>query len=399
MARQDWIGKRVARWRDIGGMTQVQLADRVGVTGAHISMIERGKKPLTKRSLLIGLASALGVRVEDLTEQPHRPRTRVELAVYGTAPALRRALDDDIEGPAPDLADVAARVDRAMRARMACDYATMAALLPDVVMQSRHLTMEPATQRQGLALLVRATFTGAVALKSMGHVDLSMRLAERSEVAAAAYEEPAERAAAAFALAQVALTGGSQRRSLSVAARAADELGDVADGDDAAWYGMLRLHAALAAASLSHSDDAAGHLSEAVAAVPRAAGADGWRMEFSAANVAVWRVAVALENGEPERAPEYARRVDRSQLRTASRRARLHIDAGRGYYITDRQDRAVTQFLAADDISAQELRSRPSVRELVGQMVRDARRNGSDDLRELAVRLGIDPLDPDHDQT
>ena len=53
------------------------------------------------------------------------------------------------------------------------------------------------------------------------------------------------------------------------------------------------------------------------------------------------------------------------------------------------------QFLEADTVSAQELRSRSTVREIVGQMVRDARRRGSDELKDLAVRIGIDPLDPD----
>lgn len=63
---RDWIGLRVARWRDVAGMTQQELADRVGVSAAYISMIEHGRRAVTKRSLLISLATALGVRVEDL---------------------------------------------------------------------------------------------------------------------------------------------------------------------------------------------------------------------------------------------------------------------------------------------------------------------------------------------
>nr|MDT0657486.1 helix-turn-helix transcriptional regulator [Micromonospora sp. DSM 115978] len=396
MARSDWIGLRVARWRDIAGMTQQDLADRVGVSSAYISMIESGKRAVTKRSLIIALATALGVRVEDLTAQPQQPRNRAELAVYSAAPAIRRALDDDHDGPLPDVDDVARRVATAARARMACDYTTLAALLPSLVAETRRLIAEPPTKRRGLALFVRTAFAGATGLKSMGHVDLSMRLAEHAQRAAQDLGEPTETAAAAFAVAQVALTGGSQRRSLAVAAAAADDLGDTVTGDDAIWYGMLRLHAAISAASLSRATESAAHVAEAVAALPRAVdGPDRWHQEFTAANIGVWRVAIALENGEPERAPEYARKVDRTQLRTVQRRARLHIDAGRGLFLSGRSDRAVQQFLEADRISAQELRSRPVVREVTGQMIRDARRQGSTELRELAVRLGIDPVDPD----
>ncbi|MEO3930197.1 helix-turn-helix transcriptional regulator [Micromonosporaceae bacterium B7E4] len=396
---RDGIGLRVASWRDTAGMTQQELADRVGVSHAYISMIENGRRAVTKRALIIALASALGVRVEDLTAQPRRPRDRAELAAYSAAPGIRRALDDDPDGPLPDAADVARRLEEASRARMACDYTTMARLLPDLVEQTRLLATAPATERAGLAMFVRVAFFAATGLKSMGHIDLSMRLAERAQLAASQLGEPDETAAAAFALAQVALTGGSQRRSLSTATAAAQAVGDTQTGDLATWYGMLHLHASISAASLGRADDASTHYAEAQATLPRANGPDRWRLEFSAANVATWRVAIALENGEPERAPEYARRVDRSALRNIQRRTRLHIDAGRGLFLAGQHDRAVRQFLAADDISSQELRSRPAVQEIVGQMVRDARRHGSTELRELAVRVGIDPLDPDADGT
>jgi len=38
-----WHRYRAARWRDTAGMTQQQLADRVGKTRAYISLIENGR--------------------------------------------------------------------------------------------------------------------------------------------------------------------------------------------------------------------------------------------------------------------------------------------------------------------------------------------------------------------
>jgi len=129
----DYIGLRVARWRDISGMTQHDLASAVGVTPAYISMLENGRRPVAKRSLLIALASALQVSITDLTGQPATPRSSDDLAIYGAVPALRGALDDEPEaGPLPSLADVASRTDAVMSARMACDYQSLARLLPHI---------------------------------------------------------------------------------------------------------------------------------------------------------------------------------------------------------------------------------------------------------------------------
>lgn len=394
----DYIGLRVARWRDISGLTQQDLANAVGVTSAYISMLENGRRPVTKRSLLIALASALQVSVTDLTGQPTAPRSSDDLAIYAAVPALRGALDDDPAADRlPSLADVASRTDAVMSARMACDYQRLARLLPALVADTRQLAN--AGEEHALPLFVRTAVTASLAIKPFGYVDLSARYAERAEVAATRLGRPVERAAAAFALAQTALasgTTGGRRRSLVTAINAAERIGD--DGDDGlTWYGMLHLHAALSAASLG-AGDSGRHLTEAGAAARRA-GSDPWRMEFTPENVAIWRIGVAVENGEPERAPEYARQVDRSRIRTANRRARMHIDTGHGWYAAGDQGRAVRSFLEADEASPAELRSRPSVRELVGQMVRDSRRRGSDELRELATRVGVDPLDPDLDQT
>lgn len=391
----DYMGLRIARWRDIGGMTQAQLADAVGVTREYISMIENGKRPVTKRSLLIALARALNVSFTDLTGQPREPESSEELVVANIESGVRTALDEDPDGePLPDAAEIRSTVHRVRIARMACDFPTMAALLPPLVIQTRVLagSSSPELARVGLSSFVAATTDAAFTIKAHGHIDLAMRLAEAAQDAAASLGEPAERAAAAFAIAQCALAGGSRRKSLRVTTEAAAALGDDGDDDSLTWYGMLHLHAALSEAALGHSDNVAPHMAEAVAAATRVT-TDGWLQELTPTNVGIWRVAIALENGEPDQAPQYARRIDRSKIRGVDRRAHLHIDTGRGLYAAGQVDVAVREFLRADDLAPQKVRSRPWVLELVGQMVRDApRRSGSNELRELAARCRIDPL-------
>jgi len=390
--RDDWIGLRVARWRDIAGMTQQGLADRVGVSREYVSMIENGKRPVTKRSLLYELASALGVSVTDLTGQPTPPRTAEERAAYIAAPAIRQALDGEAPVEPRSLAHLSDISDWMRSAGMACDWTTQLEILPGLI--SETAVLAETGNEQALGLHVKACFSASFTVKHMGYTDLSRLLADRAAAYARQLGDPVHTGAAQYAVAQAVLAGGSRHRSLALAEGAAERLQpDATDDAGRTWYGMLHLHAALSAASVGQADSADAHLTEAAEVAPTVSG-DPWRVEFTPANVAVWRVGVALENGEHGQAPELARRVDQTQLRTVDRRIRLHIDSARGLYLADQHEAAVRALLFADEIAPQSLRSRPAVREIVGQMARDSRQGGSDELRELALRFGIDPLSP-----
>jgi len=401
MSRSDWIGWRVAGLRVAAGMTQQELADRIGKGKSYISMIENGERPVTKRSLLLALATALGVRPDDLTGEPRRPESPTELAAHRMAPAIRVAIEEPDTPIRPRPLTVLGRqVDEARVAQMACDYPRLTELLPPLIAEARetyYTGPNDGMRRDALAVLVRACMTAAFTLKTLGHLDLAVRLAERMDLAAAKLGEPVHVAAAHFTLAQMALAQGARTRSYNLAARAADTLQvDLGSDERLCWYGMLHLHAAMSAASLGDYPGAETRLDEAAQVAQHVAG-DPWRMEFGPTNVQIWRVGVALENGdcgESHRAPDLARQVDQSKIRTVNRRARLYIDMGRGLYMDGRSEDATQAFLMAGSIAEQELR-RAEVQEIVGQMVRDARRAGGyDQLRALAVRAGIDPLDP-----
>lgn len=62
------------QWRDHRGLTQQQLADRVGISKPHVSELERGKKQYTQKMLEL-LADALNCDPADLlVRDPSQPQ-------------------------------------------------------------------------------------------------------------------------------------------------------------------------------------------------------------------------------------------------------------------------------------------------------------------------------------
>jgi transcriptional regulator with XRE-family HTH domain len=402
-APREAIGYRIARIRDTAGMTQEQLADRVGVSKPYVSMVENGKRAITKRSRLIEFAEALGVPITVLTGQPYEPTTRHDLEHHLIIPQIRMSLDEPDEGPVSprSLTDLDAVAELAMAARMNCDIADLGRHLPGLISETRVLWFEDGNRQAG-ELLVKAAVTGSLALKAAGWVDLGVRLADLADTVATSLGDPVCRAAATFAVAQAALAVGSRKRSARLAIAGAEDLDRLSRtklppkilNDVLAWLGVLQLHGALSVAALDNGDPD-GHLAEARAAARHVTG-DPWRMEFSDANVGTWAVGIALENGHPEQAPQLARLVDPNKLRTRHRRSRLWYDTGRGLYIAGDSAGATKALLAADREAPGDLRTRAAAIEIVAQMVRDApQHGGSEQLRDLAVKVGVNPFAPD----
>lgn len=398
MARSDGVGRRVAHYRDLSGKSQQWLAEQVGVTQAYISLIENGRKPVVTIDLIARLAQALKVGQDLLTGRPYPPSNSSDLETYLVVPKVRAALVDAEETPVVPrpLPELELMTDQAMAARMNCDIPALGRYLPAVLAETRLLWFYKGNRDAG-KLLVKAAVTGSLALKAAGYVDLGIRLAELADHVSAAHGDPVCIAAARFAVAQCALSTDGRPLSARIAAAGADELDRLTrTGKMApsmlnavfAWMGVLHLHAALSKSAMP-GGDAQSHLAAAAAIAPRVVG-DPWRMEFSPANVGVWSVGIALEEGNPDLAPALARRVDPNQLITPQRRSRLYLDTGRAAFVVGDHSAAVRHLLAADRAAPGDLRNRPTAVEIVGNLVR-VQGTGSDELRDLAVRVGIDP--------
>lgn len=65
---EEIIGNNVAKYRNQMGITQAELAEKVGISPAFISKVERGKK-MMKVQTLFALSKALNVSCDALLSQ------------------------------------------------------------------------------------------------------------------------------------------------------------------------------------------------------------------------------------------------------------------------------------------------------------------------------------------
>jgi hypothetical protein len=160
-------------------------------------------------------------------------------------------------------------------------------------------------------------------------------------------------------------------------------------------YGALHLNAALSSAALNRSADAADHLNEAERIADRLGPSTDGRgfgnLYFGPDNVRIWRLSIAVEQGEAGRAREIAREVHPERVPSAARQAMYWADLGRGMAQerATRED-AVGALLRAEQIAPQRIRMHPFVRETVGDLMRRARREAvGRELRGLGYRMGL----------
>lgn len=239
-------------------------------------------------------------------------------------------------------------------------------------------------------LLVRALHAAFYLAKDLGHGDLAWAVSGHLERAAAELGEPAWDAVAGFVRAHAVVGEGSRSRALSLAQRAADGLAPQA-GATGEVYGMLHLSAGMRAASLGRPDAARDHLAEAEQVAARTGDGRFAGLMFGPTNVGVWRLAVDLELGEPDRAIETARAVNVATLPSAARQATFYSDLGQALARTRGREReAVEAILRAEQLAPGRVHTRPTVRATVTELLPRARRDaGGRELRGLAHRMGL----------
>lgn len=156
--------------------------------------------------------------------------------------------------------------------------------------------------------------------------------------------------------------------------------------------GMLALTRALVAAAENRPGDVDAPLDTADELAEYTGEAPGpHSFGFGPTNVGLWRMSLALEVGEPDRAVSVAQGIEPERHPFATRQAAYWIDYGRALaQLAGSRDQAVSALRTAERLFPTRVYRNPFAREAVADLIRRARKgSGGMELRGLAYRMGI----------
>ncbi|WP_433592761.1 helix-turn-helix domain-containing protein [Nocardia sp. CA-145437] len=398
-----FIGQRVKAIRKRRGITQQVLADRTGLSRGAIAKYESGERPVDSRRTLLALAAALGVTLGDLTGHEQDKLDPSTAEFHTAVPDLETVLwtrgNVTDTRPPRTLDQLAADAHRATKLRNNCDYATLGPMLVPMLTDAyRHVGEAKADHAErAWDVLGTVAYGVASALRARGYHALAWTAALEAERAANHIGGAAPIAAAAFSRAQIMLSRpGALPAALATATETAERIAaEVRTLGEIETYGMLHLQASMVAATLG--GDPEPHLAEAAETAGRLSSARpntsvARNESFGPANVALWRMSAAMERREPSEVLALAPTLQPADLPNEGRRAQYFVEIGKAHAMRKDYRESMHSLLRAEHAAPQHVRTMPPVRELVGHMMRTAKRDlTSGDLGKLAQRVGVVP--------
>jgi transcriptional regulator with XRE-family HTH domain len=387
------IGQEIRRLRKWRNMTLDALAGQAGITKGYLSKIENGNANLERRRTIKAIAEALRVSVADLTGD-HFIADKANSEAHAAIPDIRIALmSTTLELPHGasnrTIEELALETQRLAEARVNCQDSLVGHALPSLLMDLHATATNDSNDRlPALQSLVQATNSTAHFLKNLGAVDLAWVAAERGHQAAQILDDPLYLAAADYARAQALIGLGAYDRADAIARNAVSMLAPETVASTEV-YGMNVLVTAFCSEMAGEDPEAA--LQEAHASAERIEPGNAFWLNFSRANVSLWRLSIALEAGDHVKAAEVAAEVQPSDIPTKTRRLRFLVDHARALHGLRGRDDEVIQLLGqAERLGATRTRHTIWAREIVSEMVLRARRDsGGRELRGLADRMGL----------
>jgi transcriptional regulator with XRE-family HTH domain len=395
------IGANIAAHRRAAGVTQADLAGRIGKSVQWVSAVEQGRRHADRLTDLLRIAVVVGCRIEDLIGRPvdmlapgGRPRGDAVAAVREVI--MRTAVPAPLPDPVPDLNEVSARVAEAWTIWHGSPtaHAILGGVLPGLLSDASALH-RVATERRSAARNLSGAYQ--ITRQWLHHIpdgELAWVAAERAMSAAREADDPHLIALGAWALSASYRRAGQQDEATRLCLAAADELKarispDNPDKQLLADYGMLHLAAAVSAAQ-SDEDGRAWALHRVADEAARTLGAhyDPWTA-FGRGNVDIHGLAINAELGRPDDVVEYASRLHIDNVPSVERRTAALINTARGFVRRGEDESAALVLLDAEKISRDELRDSTLVREMLRELLYRDRARARAHVRGLAQRCGL----------
>jgi transcriptional regulator with XRE-family HTH domain len=395
------IGANVAAHRRAAGVTQQELAARIGKSVQWIRAVEQGHRFADRLTDLLRIAQVVQCTIDDLIGRAidnlaPGPRPAGEVVAAVREAIMRAAVPQPLKGAVPSSAEVTARVDHAWDIWHGSPTAhsvlggVLPALIGDAVAAYR-----ADTDRRAAARALSGTYQ--IARQWLHHIpdgELAWIAADRAMNAAREADDPHLIAVGAWALSASYRRAGQQDEATRLCLAAADDVRPHIDESKPdpvllADYGILHLAASISAAQ-SDEDGRAWAFHRVAEQAARVIGNhyQPWTA-FGPANVDIHGLAIRAELGRADDVVEYSSRLEIDSMPSVERRTAALINTARGFVRRGEDESAVLVLLDAEKISQEEVRDSTLVRELVRELIYRDRARARPHVRALAQRIGL----------
>ncbi|MFJ9946649.1 helix-turn-helix domain-containing protein [Kitasatospora sp. NPDC091207] len=409
------IGEVIRRARVLSGRSQADVATELGYHQSKISRLESGKGT-QDIDVLRAVAAVLDIPLESLglsshtsadsrTDDMHRRNFLAASVAALATPTPRPRVGTELvqallPGPVPadhapqPQAALAARLSQARRLFYTCRYAELEGALPSLIADLRQAQDASRGDDQVLSGLLATAYQTAVSLllKLGDHgnawlaVGRAMAEAERSA-------DPVVMASSVRVQAHVLARDRHTAPAVTLIRHTADQLSGSYDRrppEYLAALGLMLLRGVTAASAGGDRATTAEFLAEAqeVARYVDLDSPEAWA-NFSPTNVALHSVSASVVLGDAGAALDAAQPLMRRRIPVPERRAALWVEAARAYSQQGRLAEGYKALRIAESCASEDIRRRPSVLELAGDMAARDRRGAVPELRRFCQELGV----------
>ncbi|MEV0467856.1 helix-turn-helix transcriptional regulator [Nocardia tengchongensis] len=384
MQDEDSVGRRIAKYRKLRGMTQVQLAAAAGVGKQTLAKVESGHAAASP--IWVGyIANTLGVESALLYgEDAELPK------LDGIIPTVRRVLaaTDLLPDLDPEPLDrLKPQVLQMMAWRHAAAYAKMAKLLPDLVDQ-----LLVATQRDGAEAYTLLTYAYRAAntlSHKLGHNDLSMLATDRMIWAATQSDDPLLLATTRYVKSAALARIGASTQAIQLTDRTIADVEPFAtDLSGAAVLCALHMRRAGLAATGWDNDATDTHYAEAARLATDVGDREILGTVVGPTNLQLWELNSAVDLGRIGIADKIAQTVSLPADFPRERQAHFWLDRARAALVAGKPDKAVDALQEARLCAPEYFRHSRAVKTAI-KTTAEQQRRASSGLRALATYAGV----------